>query len=173
MTMTNASLTLSYVVHVVSAAFWTGSVLYAAYSVFPTARAGDLSAAAFERHVDGLLQVTRWTGLALPVTGAYQLWVRYPLPRLIGTTAGHLVLGMLVLWGVMNGLLELGVYRMLTAGREPLGVGSYMAEGFVLGAGRDVDVKRLADVGWPYVRVAVVLAVLLLVDAALLAGGLV
>lgn len=170
--MTSASLTLSYVVHVVSAGFWTGSVLYAAYTVFPVARAGDLPVAAFERHVDGLLQVTRWTGLTLPLTGAYQLWVLYPLPRLTGTTAGHLVLGMLALWGVMNGLLELGVYRMRTAGDEPLDVGSYLSEGFVLDAGSDVGVGRRAEVGWPYVRAAVVLAVLLLVDAAVLAGGL-
>lgn len=164
-------LTVSYVVHVVSAAFWTGGVLYAAYAVFPSARAGDLSPAAFERSVDGLLRVTRWTGLALPLTGAYQIWVQYPIPRLVGTTNGHLVLGMLVLWGVMNGLLETGIYRMRTAEGESLGVGTYMAEGFVVDGG--VDVARRAAVGWPYVLGSVGLSVGLLVDAALLAGGVV
>ena len=171
---TDLLLSLSYVVHVVSAAFWTGGVLYAAYAVFPPARDGDVGPAAFERSVDGLLGVTRWTGLALPATGAYQIWVLYPLPALFGTTRGHLVLGMLALWGTMNGLLELGVYRMRTADAngdgDPPGVGRYMAERFVVDDG--ADVVRLAAVGRPYVTASVALSVLLLVDAALLAGGL-
>ena len=163
------ALTVSYVVHVVSAAFWTGSVLYAAYTIIPTARSGGLPAAAFERSVDGLLRVTRWTGLALPLTGAYQIWVLYPTDRLFGTTSGHLVLGMALLWTVMNGVVELGCYRMRTLDGPSVGIGQYMSEGFVIG--EDVAVPRLAAVGRPYVLVASVLAVALLVDAALLAGG--
>ncbi|MFB6157092.1 MAG: copper resistance protein CopD [Haloferacaceae archaeon] len=165
------ALALSYVIHVVSAGFWTGGTLFVAYAILPAAEEGDLSAAAFERNVDGLLGVTRWTGLALPATGAYQIWVLYPLPRLVGTTAGHLVLGMLGLWGVMNTLIELGGYRMRAAGREAPGLGAYMAEGFVLGA--DADVARHATVGRPYLLAAAGLAVLLLADAALLAAGIV
>jgi hypothetical protein len=148
-------------------------VLYAAHTVFPAARSGDVGPAAFERSVDGLLEVTRWTGLALPVTGAYRIRVLYPLPALVGTARGHLVLGMLALWGAMNGLLELGVYRMRTAdgnGGDPPGVGRYMAEGFVADDG--ADVPRLAAVGRPYVTASVALSVPLLVDAALLADGL-
>jgi uncharacterized membrane protein len=176
MVATDTLVALSYVVHVVSAAFWTGGVLYAAYAVFPAARAGELPPAAFERQVDGVLQATRWTGLALPATGAYQLWTLYPLPRLLGTTAGHLVLGMLALWGLMNGLLEAGVYRMRTVDDDRVGIGTHLRERFVLGAGPDtdghVDVVRRADVGWPYLVGAAALALLLLVDAALLASGL-
>jgi hypothetical protein len=162
-------LTLSYVVHVLSAALWTGGVLYAAYAVFPAARAGELSPAAFERAVDGLLQVTRWTGLALPLSGGYQLWVLYPLDRLLGTASGHLVLAMLALWGLMNGLVEAGVYRMRTAGGEPLGIGEYMTERFAVDGG--YDVRERAEVGRPYLLGAAVLAVLLLVDASLLTVG--
>ena len=166
------ALTLSYVVHVVSAALWTGGVLYAAYAVFPPARGGDLSPPAFERSVDGLLQVTRWTGIALPVTGAYQIWVLYPTDRLLGTTAGHLVVGMALLWSVMNGVVELGVYRMRTLDGEALGVGRYMAEGFALDGDADLsDVVDAAGTGRPYVLAAAGLAVLLLVDAGLLAAG--
>jgi hypothetical protein len=95
--------------------------------------------------------------------------VLYPLDRLFGTTAGHLVLGMAVLWTCMNGLLELGVYRMQAADGGRLTLQSYMTEGFVLDG--DVDVPKIAGIGRPYVFSAVVLAVLLLVDAALLAGG--
>lgn len=161
--------TLSYLVHVLSAALWTGGVLYATYAVFPAARAGELSPAAFEQVVDGLLQVTRWTGLALPLSGGYQLWVLYPVDRLLGTTSGYLVLAMLALWGLMNGLLEAGVYRMRTAGGEPLGMGEYMTERFAVNGG--YDVRERAAVGRPYLLGVVVLAVLLLVDAALLAVG--
>jgi hypothetical protein len=137
--------------------------------VFPAARAGEVGPGAFEGTVDGLLRVTRWTGIALPVTGIYQIWVLYPIDALLGTTRGHLVLGMLALWGVMNGLLEAGIYRMRTADGASLGIGEYMAEGFSIEA--DVDVPRLAEVGRPYVLASAALAVLLLVDAALLAGG--
>jgi len=161
----------SYVVHVASAVLWVGATLYAAYAVFPPARAGHLSVPAFERAVDGLLQATRWTALALPVTGLYQIWVLYPLDRLFGTTAGWLVVAMLGLWGLMNGVLETGVYRMRTAGGESLGVGRYMQEGYVADEG--IDVAERAAVGWPYVLAAVAMGVLLLVDAGLLAAGVV
>lgn len=164
-------LTLSYVVHVVSAAFWTGGVLYAAYAVFPSEAVADVGPAAFERSVDGLLRVTRWTGVALPATGLYQIWRLYPVERLVGTTDGHLVLGMLALWGLMNVVLEAGIYRMRTLGGDAVGVGRYMAEGFVLATDGGVDVAARADAGRPYVLAAAALSVLLLVDAALLAGG--
>jgi uncharacterized membrane protein len=160
------ALTLSYVVHVVAAAFWTGAVLYAVYAVFPAALAGESSPAGFERHVDGLLRVTRWTGLALPITGLYQLWVLYPLPRLFGSTRGWLVLAMLGLWTVMNGVVETGVYRMRALDGDAPGVGTYMAEGFRAPDG--ADVARLAGVGRPYLLASAAMAVLLLVDAALL-----
>lgn len=163
------ALTLSYVVHVVSAAFWTGAVLFVVYAVLPSAGRGDLSPAGFERTVDGLLRVTRWTGVALPITGAYQIWVLYPLPRLLGTTRGHLVLGMLALWGLMNGIVELGVYRMQAPDGDGPALSAYMADGFSLDA--DVDVVRRAAVGRPYFLGSAGLSVLLLVDAALLAGG--
>lgn len=163
------ALTLSYVVHVVSAAFWTGAVLFVAYTTLPAARGGELSVAGFERTVDGLLRVTRWTGLALPITGAYQIWVLYPLPRLFGTTRGHLVLGMLALWGLMNTAIEVGVYRMQASDGDGPGLSQYMAEGFSLAA--DADVSDRVAVGRPYLLGSAGLSVLLLVDAALLATG--
>ena len=76
---------------------------------------------------------------------------------------------MALLWTLMNGVIELGVYRMRTLDGPAVGFGQYMAEGFVIGD--DVDVVRLAETGRPYVLAASVLAVALLVDAALLAGG--
>lgn len=173
-TGTDLLLSLSDVVHVASAAFPTGGVLYAAYAVFPAARADEIGPAAFERSVDGVLGVTRWMWLALPATGAYQSGMLHPLPALFGTTRGHPTLGMLALWDTTNGLLERAVYRMWTADEngdvDPPGVGRYMAEGFVADDG--ADVLRLAAVRRPYVTASVALSVLLLVGAALLAGGI-
>ncbi|WP_209452145.1 hypothetical protein [Halosimplex halophilum] len=162
-----AILTLSYVVHVVSAALWTGSVLYAAYAVLPAADAGHLGAEAFGATVDGVLQVTRWTGVALPLTGAYQVWVLYPLDALVATGRGHLVVGMAALWGLMNGVIELGVYRLRAGGTIGL------VRHFVVPFGSDevTDVSRAADQFRPYLRASAALAALLLVDAALLAAG--
>lgn len=163
-------LTLSYVIHVVAATLWVGGVGYAALSFVPAARADELTPAGFERGVDALLQTTRWTGVALPVTGGYQIWQLYPFARLLWTPRGHLVLGMLGLWGVMNGVLEVGVYRTRTAAGATMGIGRHTIERFTLGT--DADVPRLAAVVRPYVLVASGLGLLLLVDAALLAGGL-
>lgn len=164
-------LSASYAVHVIAAAFWTGAVLYAAYAVFPAAEAGEMGAEAFAATVDKLLRVTRWTGLALPVTGVYQVWVLYPLDRLLGTTDGYLVLAMAGIWTLMNGLLEVGIWRMRTIA-EPVSLGRYLTEGYRIGGGVTArPIPEVAAVGRPYVLVAVVLAVALLVDAALLAGG--
>ncbi|QZY00446.1 copper resistance protein CopD [Halobaculum rubrum] len=162
-------LALSYVAHVVAGGLWTGGVAYAAVAVLPAARRGDLSAPGLGRSVDWLLQTTRVTGVVLPVTGGYQIWRLYPLPRLFGTTRGHLVLGMVALWGVMNGLVELGVYRMRMAEGSRMGLGRHTIERF--GLDDDADARGAAEVARPYVLAAAALGVLLLVDAALLAGS--
>jgi hypothetical protein len=83
---------------------------------------------------------------------------------------------MLSLWGAMNGLVELGVLRMRREVDPDLGWGRYMAEGFpvdaLAGVGGVPGSARLASVARPYLLASAGLAVLLLVDAALLAGGI-
>jgi hypothetical protein len=123
--------------------------------------------------LDRLLWVTRWTGVALPVTGLYQIWTLYPIPRLFGTTRGHLVLGMVLLWGVLNGVVEIGVYRARTVDGSRPSFAAYMSEGVGVGGGLRTEYadEALAAVR-PYLAGGTVLSVLLAVDAALLAGGL-
>lgn len=162
-------LALSYVAHVVAGGLWTGGVAYATVAVLPAARRGDLSAPGFGRSVDWLLQTTRATGVVLPLTGGYQIWRVYPLPRLFGTSRGHLVLGMVTLWGLMNGLVELAVYRMRAADGAGMGFGRHTIERF--GLADEADARGAAEVARPYMLAAAALGVLLLVDAALLAGG--
>ena len=123
--------------------------------------------------LDRLLRVTRWTGVALPVSGRYQVWVLYPIARLLGSTRGHLVLGMFLLWGIMNRLVEVGVYRARTVDGSRPSIGAYMAEGVGVDGGfpRDHAAEARSTVR-PYLLGGVLLSVLLGVDAALLAGGL-
>ncbi|MBB6645569.1 copper resistance protein CopD [Halobellus sp. MBLA0160] len=163
-------LSASYVVHVLSALLWIGAVLFVASLYLPASGANgeDLGWT-----LDRLLWITRWTGVALPVTGLYQVWLLYPLPRLIGTPRGHLVLGMFLLWGVLNGVVELGVYRARTVDGSRPSFGAYMSKGVGVDGGfprEDAD-EALAAVR-PYLTGGAVLSVLLGVDAALLAGGL-
>ncbi|OYR49458.1 copper resistance protein CopD [Halorubrum sp. Ea8] len=187
-------LTTAFVFHVLSGALWTGATLYVVYATLPRAADGTLGRAAFVDAAHRLLMVTRWTGVVLPVIGAYMIWALYtPLGLLTASGRGWAVLAMLSLWGVMNGLVELGVLRMRREVDPALGWGAYMAEGFPIdalpgeGSATDVDLthetgaadgapgpdaERLAAVGHPYLLASAGLAVLLLVDAALLAGGL-
>ncbi len=165
-------LTVAYVAHVISAALWTGATLYVAYALWPDAMNGRLSARAFVGQVHKLLLITRWTGVVLPITGAYLIWVLYtPLELLVETQRGILVLSMLTLWGIMNGLIEIGVLRMRNTIGE-VGFGTYMSEGFPNElVDESVAVEELASRGRPYLLGSVVCAILLLIVAALLAGG--
>ena len=169
-------LTTAFVFHVLSGALWTGATLYVVYATLPRAADGTLGRPAFVDAAHRLLMITRWTGVVLPVTGAYMIWRLYtPLTALATTRRGWAVLAMLSLWGVMNGLVELGVLRMRREVDPDIGWGRYMAEGFpvdaVAGTGSVPGSARLASVGRPYLLASAGLAVLLLVDAALLASG--
>jgi len=172
-------LTTAFVFHVLSGALWTGATLYVVYAVLPRGSDGTLGAAGFVDALHRLLLITRWTGVVLPVTGAYMLWVLYtPLDLLTATSRGWAVIAMIALWGVMNGLIEIGI---LDARREvdpEVGWGTYMAEGFPVatlpadGSERAVRVEQLAGAVRPALLASGGCAVLLLVDAALLAGGI-
>jgi len=169
------ALVSSYVVHVTSAALWTGATLYFVYSWYIIPHLRDDSppdAVSFVASADALLRVTRWTGIALPVTGAYLILRLYSLDALVGTARGSLVLVMAATWGSMNGIMETGVFRMRRLTGE-IGVKEYMLEGFppsYFSADR-AESEALRDTGSRYMLVAAVLAVVLLIDAAVLSSG--
>jgi len=106
----------SYVVHVASAALWTGATLYFVYSwyLLPYLRNNETptDARSFVASADALLRVTRWTGIALPVTGVYLILRLYSLDALVGTTRGSPHPDYGCDWGIMNGVMETGVFRM-------------------------------------------------------------
>ena len=144
-------LTISYVLHTLFAAALTGGVLYVALFVNPAAVAGDISNEAFSRVTGGLSTLTRASAVVLLLTGGHQAGTLYTVETLTGTGRGHLVLGMLVTWVAMTGLVEVA--------------GSKLRDG--LDAGKLREPARNAR---PFFRGAAVLAVLLLVDAGLLAA---
>lgn len=148
---TGIGLTISYVLHMLFAAALTGSVLYVALFVNPAAVAGDIGNEAFSKVTGGLSTVTRASAVVLLLTGGHQAGTLYTVETLTGTGRGHLVLGMLVLWLAMTGLVEVA--------------GSKLRDG--LDAGKLREPAREAR---PFLRAAAVLAVLLLVDAGLLAA---
>jgi hypothetical protein len=162
-------LTVSYLLHVIAAGFWTGAVLFVAYVLLPDAGRDVVGRDAYVVQMDRLLRVTRWTGVVLPITGLYQVWVLYPWDRLVGTVDGWLVLSMFGLWGLLNGVIEVGVFAMRREA-DPVGYGTFLREGFPLEAlTAELTLERLRRLGRPYLLVSVLLAVLLLGNAALLA----
>ncbi|MFB6118957.1 CopD family protein [Halosegnis sp.] len=144
-------LAVSYVLHMLFAAALTGGVLYVALFVNPAAVAGDIGNEAFSRVTGGLSTLTRASAVVLLLTGGHQAGTLYTLETLTGTGRGHLVLGMLVMWVAMTGLIEVA--------------GSKLRDG--LEAGKLREPAREAR---PFFRAAAVLAILLLVDAGLLAA---
>ncbi|MFB6302728.1 MAG: transporter [Haloferacaceae archaeon] len=146
------ALTLAYVVHVVVAALWTGSVLFVTYAVLPQGYDGTIGPDALSAAVGKLSVLTRTAALVLPITGGYQILRLYPGEAILTPPRGHLVLGMVVLWLAVTALVEVAGARM----RE--------------GLDRE-KVRTPAREGRPFLLAASLLSLLLLVDAGLLAAG--
>lgn len=163
-------LTLSYLAHVVAGGLWTGATLYVAYLVFVGERPEPMPTEAVLDHMSRLLWITRWTGVVLPVTGLYQLWLLYPVDRLLSTPDGWYVIAMIALWGTMNTAIEAGAYAVRRE-VDPIGPGAYMLEGLpaTTSTGEHTGAELLGTFR-PYLLASAVMAVALLGTAALLAA---
>src|SRR6056297_1701706 len=140
------------VVHVLFAGLWTGSVLFVVGAVLPASTAGSISSAAMETISTRLSWLTRISALVFVATGGHLAGTGYSAESLFGTGRGQLVVAMLVLWFVLTGLVEVGCKRL---------GGSTAAD----------DVGAAVDSTRPIWLAAGAVAVLLLVDAGLLAAG--
>jgi len=140
-----------YAIHLLVGALWTGSVLFAAWAVLPTARAGEVRPEPLEAVFGRLTTFSRAAAVVILLTGGHMAAQLYTFESLTGTPRGHLVLTMTLLWLVLAGLVEVGNSRM-SDGLAAKKVRSPARE-----AGR-------------FYRVAGVVAVLLLVDAGILAA---
>lgn len=141
-----------YAIHLLVGALWTGSVLFAAWAVLPTARAGEVRPEPLSAVFGRLTTLSRGAALVMLLTGGHMAAKLYTFETLTGTPRGHLVLTMTLLWLVMAGLVEVGNSRMQD-GLEAKKVRSPARE-----AGR-------------FYRAAGVVALLLLADAGVLAAN--
>ena len=105
--------TAAATVHLLTGAAWVGSVVYFAAAVLPAARDGELDAAPVESLADTLSWWSRGASVLMLLTGGYLAGTRYTAETLTGTPQGHAVLGMVVLWLVLTGLVEAGRGRLV------------------------------------------------------------
>ena len=141
------------VVHVLFAGLWTGSVLFVVGAVLPASTAGTISPDAMTAITTRLSWLTRISALVFVATGGHLAGTGYTVGSLFGTGRGQLVVAMLVLWFVLTGLVEMGGKRLR-------------------GASTVADVEAAIASTRPIWLAAGVIAVLLLVDAGLLAAGI-
>ena len=143
---------VGYAVHVVFGAIWTGSVLFVALGVLPVALQGDAGVDLLEHAIDRLTTVSRLSATVLLLTGLWQLSYLYPgVDALTAAPRGHLVLTMIALWILMAGLVEVGASRA----RDSLA---------------ERKVRTPAADARPFLYAASLVAVLVLLDAGLLAA---
>ncbi|MFB6108314.1 MAG: CopD family protein [Haloplanus sp.] len=100
-------------IHLLFAGLWAGSVVFVAWGVLPTARAGDVNATPLRSMVGRFRTWSRTASLVLFLTGGYLAGARYTADSLLGSTQGYLVVSMVVLWVVLSGLVEMGTGRLL------------------------------------------------------------
>lgn len=144
--------TAMYAVHLLVAGVWTGSVVFVTYAVLPAARDGAANAGPLATIVGKLRWLSRGSSLLLLLSGGHMAGAGYTVESLTGSPRGHLVLGMVALWFVLTGLVEVG--------------GGKLADGF-----DRKKVREPAREARPFFLAATVVALLLLVDAGLLASG--
>lgn len=137
-------------IHLAFAALWTGSVLFVTWAVLPLARDGETSPAPMATITSRLKTISRVSAVVLFVTGGHLAGTLYTVDTLTGTRNGYLVLIMLGLWFALAALVEIGA--------------SKLADGF-----EQEKVREPARNARPFFLAASVVAILLLVDAGLLA----
>lgn len=142
-----------YAIHLLAAGLWTGGVVFVTWAILPMAREGNINAAPLSAMTGKLQWLSRIsaivllaTGLRMAMTGGY-----LSTDVLLGSTAGYLLVAMIVLWFVLMGLVEVGSARLSG------------------GTGRD-KVREPARNARPFFLGASVVAVLLLIDAGLITG---
>ena len=140
------------ILHVLFAGLWTGSVLFVVGAVLPAATAGSISAPAMSTMTTRLAWLTRVSAVVFVATGGHLAGTRYTAETLFSTGRGQLVVAMLVLWLALTALVEIGCKRLGGSKASP-------------------NVQQAVDDTRPIWLAAGGLAVLLLVDAGLLAAG--
>lgn len=143
---------VAYAVHLLFAGLWTGAVLFVTIGVLPLGLRGDVGPEPLAFAVSRLTTVSRTSALVLLLSGGHMAGTRYTVESLLGSPRGHLVVAMVALWLALGGLVEVGAARMR----------------------RGLDARKVrtpARDGKPFLYAASVAALLLLLDAGVLAAG--
>ncbi len=140
------------ILHVLFAGLWTGSVLFVVGAVLPAASSGSISAPAMSTITTRLAWLTRISAIVFVATGGHLAGTRYTAESLFSTGRGQLVVAMLLLWLVLTALVEIGCKRLGGSDAPP-------------------NVEQAVENTRPIWLAAGGLALLLLVDAGLLATG--
>lgn len=114
-------MTVSTVVHFLFAALWTGSVVFVAVGVLPTASRDGVEAPALRGTLDRLRTVSRLSALILLLTGGQLAADRYSVESLLNTQEGLQVMGMIVLWVGLAGFVEIGGAQIEKTGEAASG----------------------------------------------------
>lgn len=136
-------------VHIVFAALWTGGVVFVTWGVLPAARSGSLTARGVDTIMGRLRILSRASAILLVVSGGL-LAGRFG-SAILQTQDGHFVLGMVILWLLLIGFVELATKTVVNSLDE-------------------TDVKEAAGAATGRFRAAGLVAILLLVDAGLLSA---
>jgi hypothetical protein len=140
--------------HVLFAGLWAGTTVFYAWRIHPLLSDGDLGVTPAMSITTGLRWLTRIGAVVFVVTGGHMAGTGYGDGRLFNDPMGHAVLGMLALWLVVTGLLEMSLGKVQTE----------LGDGHIQTAGRENETL---------VRVAAVLSVVLLLLGGYLARPLV
>ena len=100
-------------VHLVFAALWTGGVVFVTWGVLPAARSGSITGEGLETVIERLRILSRASALVLFVSGGL-LSGTYG-SAIMQTMDGYLVLGMIVLWLLLIGFVEMAAKTLLEA----------------------------------------------------------
>ncbi len=148
MSLVNAGV---YVVHLLFAALWSGTVLFVAWAVLPLARNGELNAAPLDSLTGKLQLVSRSSAAVLFITGGHMAAAAagYTVDSLFGSPRGHLVVTMIVLWFLLAGLVEVGASKLTEGTKQD-------------------KVREPARNATRFLQAGAVVALLLLVDAGLI-----
>lgn len=135
--------------HLAAAAVWIGGVFFVTFAVLPAARDGRLDYNQTAMFVDRFSKVSLASALVLFVTGGHMAGTRYSVEALTTTVDGYLVVGMVLLWTALIGLLQIGQTKFRKAAERGM-------------------VMQPAGAATVWYRTAAVVSMLLLADAVML-----
>lgn len=149
----SAELAGLYAIHLLIAGLWTGAVVFLTWGVLPQAADGILNAEPLAAITGRIKLLSRTSAVLLPLTGLRMtMLLDYTdTAILFETTRGHLLIGMIVLWLVLMGLVEVGASKLTDGTNQK-------------------KVREPARDARPFLLGASIVAVLLLIDAGLILG---